>query len=176
MQGLQRFSQLKFPLSPWILWDAPLILLVPASVVESHFMIQLDEHQRQGRTAQYLRQVADMTVGVRLRTLVIAQGDVARSHLDPVSVHRLDEPAPRPLHRRILMPLSDPSLRGLSDLDVSWCVWQLFNEDRFRPLTEEERAEIPELALALMGRSSAINPDVPVAIRLHYTRSRPLLR
>jgi hypothetical protein len=64
-------------------------LLVPASVAEGQFVIQLDEHQRDGRIAQCPRQVADMTLGVWLRTLVLAQRGIARSHLDPVSVHGL---------------------------------------------------------------------------------------
>jgi hypothetical protein len=72
-----------------------LISLIPASVVESHLVIPLDEHERDGRVAQRPRQVAEMTGGVRLRAPVLAQGGVARSHLDPVSVHRLNEPASR---------------------------------------------------------------------------------
>jgi hypothetical protein len=50
----------------------PLILLVPASVVEGHFVIQLDEHQCDGRIPERPRQVADMTGGVGLRALVLA--------------------------------------------------------------------------------------------------------
>ena len=84
------------------------LLLVPASVIEGHLVIQLNEHQRDGFVAQRPRQVACMTGGVRLRALVLAERGVARPHLDPVSVHRLDEPAPRqrddPLRRRIFMP------------------------------------------------------------------------
>jgi hypothetical protein len=97
-------------------------------------VVQLHEHQREGRITQYPRQMADMTIGVRLRTLVVARS------LDPLSVHRLDEPAPRqrddPLRRRILMPLSDPSLRRLSDHDMSWRVRQPVNEDRLHALAE----------------------------------------
>src|SRR5579871_4741809 len=111
-----------------------------------------------------------MTGGIRLRALVLTQRGAARTHLDPVSVHRLDEPAPRqrddPLRRRILVPLSGPSLRELSDHDVRWGVRQPVNEDRLYALTEGERAEIPEGAFGLMGRPGAIHPDVPVAMRL----------
>ena len=72
-----------------------LVSLIPASVVKGYLVIQLDEHKRDGRVAQRPRQVADMTGGIQLRALVLAQGGVARPHLDPMSVHRLDEPAPR---------------------------------------------------------------------------------
>ena len=151
--------------------------LVPARLVEGHLVIQLDEHQRDGRVAQRPRQVADMTGGIRLRALVLAQGGVARSHLDPMPVHRLDEPAPRqrddPLRCRIFMPLSDPSLRDLSDHDVSGPVLQLIGKDRLHALPERERAEVLEFALGLMGRPRAINPDVPVFKRL---RARGLRR
>jgi hypothetical protein len=131
---------------------------------------QLDEHQRDRRVAQRPRQVANMTGGIRLRALVLAQRGVAGSHLDPVSVRRLDEPAPRqrddPLRRRIFMPLSDSSLRELSDHDVSRRVRHPVDEDRLYALAEGERVKILEVAMGLMGRPRAINPDVPVVKRL----------
>jgi hypothetical protein len=37
-------------------------------------VFQLDEHERDGRVAQRPRQVAEITGGVRLRALVLAQG------------------------------------------------------------------------------------------------------
>ena len=71
------------------------------------------------------------------------------------------------------MPLSHPSLRELSDHDVSWRVRQPVDEDGLHALAQGERAEILELALRLMGAARTINPDVPVVKRL---RSRGLRR
>ena len=62
--------------------------------------------------------------------------------------------------------MSDPSLRELSDHDMIRRVRQLVDEDGLHALAEGERAEILELALGLMGRPRAINPDVPVVKRL----------
>lgn len=64
------------------------------------------------------------------------------------------------------MPLSDPSLRELGDHEVSWCVLQSVSKDRLQALAEGERAKISELALGLMGCPRAVNPHVPVAMRL----------
>lgn len=103
-------------------------------VVQSRLAIQLDEHQRDGRVAQRTWQMADVPAGIRSRTLVFAERGVAWPHFDPVSVHRLDEPAARgddSLRRWIFMPLSDPSLRELRDHDVNWRVRQPVYKDRF---------------------------------------------
>jgi hypothetical protein len=64
------------------------------------------------------------------------------------------------------MPCSDPAFRELSDHDVIWFVLQLVDEDRLHALAKRERTEILELALRLASGPVAINPDVPVVMRL----------
>ena len=90
-------------------------------LLETHIAIHCDKH-------------------LKASFLVLAQAGVARSHLDPMSVDRLDEPAPRqrndPLRCRIFMPLSDPSLRELSDHDVSCPFRQPVDEDRLHAFAE----------------------------------------